>query len=317
MLLAGAVEGSGASAEARAVASADASDENPCYAFASDTPLLGLAPGVALAPGETPARDQVVPLDAVPGPGETCWYETSSYDAAPPADGGWAPATTSGGLAPYVVPRDGHAQGSLRVKGGRCVVVAGTPRSGTGDEATLVEKTANPSAGAPYVRRVSASADGDGVALVARLGNNGALVLAEDEGGDPGDSGGGDAPGGGGGSDADGPDGPNDPAGGGDAGGAGPDRPGADDGNIDGDGNDASGEADGPSHGDSHASDGADDAPDAADDATDGAALADTSDPSPSAGAVALAGLAAIGLAALWRRHRDAASAGRSGGSND
>lgn len=200
-LYASGFSGTGATAQAGAVVTAQTAATNPSYAFAQDTPLLELRPGMALAAGAAPTADQLQPLSALPTAGETYYYAQVVYSATfstasvgtsavelmatsgSEAGGTVAPATATTRYVPYVAPADGSASSACAVKDGTCVALAGTPAYPSADGTATREKSANATGSAPYAELLSVgAASGGGVLLTARLGNNGLLAIPSENG---------------------------------------------------------------------------------------------------------------------------------------
>lgn len=174
-LFAGAFSGTGDAAEALTVATMWAAGDNPAYALARDTPLSALRDG------------RHVPLAALPAPGETCWYERTSYEASPQGDGALAPARAQVSWEALVAPTDpAELARWFEVRDGRCVARAGTPRAAAPAALELAEKDPNATGSAPYLRRTTATEAADGALRVeARLGNNGELALTDEKNPEP------------------------------------------------------------------------------------------------------------------------------------
>lgn len=162
--------GTGADAQAGAVALAWAAQTNSYYAFSRDTPLFSRgASGYA-------------PLTGLPQAGQTYYFEQTVYTADVAGAGEEAPATAERVMEPYTVALDAdQIPQRFSVRDGQCVALAGTPRYVRAAELGSAEKDPNATGSAPYAARLALEEAGDGaVRASARLGNNGALVLPDD-----------------------------------------------------------------------------------------------------------------------------------------
>ena len=167
LLFASSFAGTGADAQAGAVASAWAAQTNSYYAFSRDTPLYVRGEG------------GYVPLATLPEAGGTYYFQRTVYTASLPSADAVAAATAEQQWVPYVVALDAsQIDARFVVRDGQCAALAGTPRYVRPVELGTLEKNPNATGSAPYVERLGVTdVEGGGVRLAARLGNNGVLVL--------------------------------------------------------------------------------------------------------------------------------------------
>ncbi len=155
---------------------------NSYYTFTKDTPLYRLKPGEAAPADGHPAESQLEPLTSTPQTGATYYFPATYYTASGLSSTAGAPAAAMRAFYPYEVPFSGDdlarhfhadAQGSY-------FVLAGTPKFNASAVLADYAKRPNATATAPYVKTVSVLEyqPADRTLLTARLGNNGALVLA-------------------------------------------------------------------------------------------------------------------------------------------
>lgn len=198
-------DGGGSAAGVGGAMSALAASTNAHYLFAEDAPLFQLREGCAAAPDGSAAADQLEPLSSAPRAGETVYYEDLTYSADGLEPGVAVPVEAQRTYLPLALD-DQSAAACFAGADGRWSVAAGTPKESVPSLLEDVGKSANPTATAPYSLRMDArfldgagqaggtvqaggTADDDGqagnaaasgagrLALSARLGNDGALVL--------------------------------------------------------------------------------------------------------------------------------------------
>lgn len=204
-------DGGGSAAGVGGAMSALAASTNARYLFAEDAPLFQLREGCAAAPGGSAAADQLEPLSSVPRAGETVYYEDLTYSADGLEPGVAVPVEAQRTYLPFTLD-DQSAAACFAGADGRWSVAAGTPKEPVPSLLEDVGKSANPTATAPFSLRMgarfldgagqaggimqaggtvqaggtaddaeqagNAAASGAGrLALSARLGNDGALVL--------------------------------------------------------------------------------------------------------------------------------------------
>ena len=198
-------DGGGSAAGVGGAMSALAASTNARYLFAEDAPLFQLREGCAAAPDGSAAADQLEPLSSAPRAGETVYYEDLTYSADGLEPGVAAPVEAQRTYLPLALD-DQSAAACFAGADGRWSVAAGTPKESVPSLLEDVGKSANPTATAPFSLRMDArfldgagqaggtvlaggTADDDGqagnaaasgagrLALSARLGNDGALVL--------------------------------------------------------------------------------------------------------------------------------------------
>lgn len=204
-------DGGGSAAGVGGAMSALAASTNARYLFAEDAPLFQLREGCAAAPDGSAAADQLEPLSSAPRAGETVYYEDLAYSADGLEPGVAVPVEAQRTYLPLALD-DQIAAACFAGADGRWSVAAGTPKEPVPSLLEDVGKSANPTATAPFSLRMgarfldgtgqaggtmqaggtvlaggtaddagqagSAAASGAGrLALSARLGNDGALVL--------------------------------------------------------------------------------------------------------------------------------------------
>lgn len=198
-------DGGGSAAGVGGAMSALAASTNARYLFAEDAPLFQLSEGCAAAPDGSAAADQLEPLSSAPRAGETVYYEDLTYSADGLEPGVAVPVEAQRTYLPLALD-DQIAAACFAGADGRWSVAAGTPKESVPSLLEDVGKSANPTATAPFSLRMGArfldgtvqaggtvlaggTADDDGqagnaaasgagrLALSARLGNDGALVL--------------------------------------------------------------------------------------------------------------------------------------------
>lgn len=198
-------DGGGSAAGVGGAMSALAASTNARYLFAEDAPLFQLREGCAAAPDGSAAADQLESLSSAPRAGETVYYEDLTYSADGLEPGVAVPVETQRTYLPLALD-DQSAAACFAGADGRWSVAAGTPKESVPSLLEDVGKSANPTATAPFSLRMDArfldgagqaggtvlaggTADDDGqagnaaasgagrLALSARLGNDGALVL--------------------------------------------------------------------------------------------------------------------------------------------
>lgn len=204
-------DGGGSAAGVGGAMSALAASTNARYLFAEDAPLFQLREGGAAAPDGSAAADQLEPLSSAPRAGETVYYEDLTYSADGLEPGVAVPVEAQRTYLPLALD-DQIAAACFAGADGRWSVAAGTPKEPVPSLLEDVGKSANPTATAPFSLRMGArfldgaghaggtvqeggtvlaggTADDDGqagnaaasgagrLALSARLGNDGALVL--------------------------------------------------------------------------------------------------------------------------------------------
>ena len=198
-------DGGGSAAGVGGAMSALAASTNARYLFAEDAPLFQLREGCAAAPDGSAAADQLEPLSSAPRAGETVYYEDLTYSADGLEPGVAVPVEAQRTYLPLALD-DQSAAACFAGADGRWSVAAGTPKESVPSLLEDVGKSANPTATAPFSLRMGArfldgagqaggtvlaggTADDDGqagntaasgagrLALSARLGNDGALVL--------------------------------------------------------------------------------------------------------------------------------------------
>lgn len=204
-------DGGGSAAGVGGAMSALAASTNARYLFAEDAPLFQLREGCAAAPDGSAAADQLEPLSSAPRAGETVYYEDLTYSADGLEPGVAVPVEAQRTYLPLALD-DQSAAACFAGADGRWSVAAGTPKEPVPSLLEDVGKSANPTATAPFSLRMgarfldgagqaggtmqavgtvlaggtaddagqagSAAASGAGrLALSARLGNDGALVL--------------------------------------------------------------------------------------------------------------------------------------------
>lgn len=204
-------DGGGSAAGVGGAMSALAASTNARYLFAEDAPLFQLREGCAAAPDGSAAADQLEPLSSAPRAGETVYYEDLTYSADGLEPGVAVPVEAQRTYLPLALD-DQIAAACFAGADGRWSVAAGTPKEPVPSLLEDVGKSANPTATAPFSLRMGArfldgagqagdtvqtggtvlaggTADDDGqagnaaasgagrLALSARLGNDGALVL--------------------------------------------------------------------------------------------------------------------------------------------
>lgn len=288
--------------------SALAASTNSRYLFVEDTPLFRLKQGNSAAPDGSATADALEPLSSAPHAGDTVYYENLACSADGLRPGVDVPVEVRRTYLPLALDEQ-SASACFAGADGRWRIAAGTPKAPVPSVLEDTAKSANPTATSPFSLRMGArilddsERQGDAaasqagqLALSARLGNDGALVLtpAHEETGTPGtdspDDGKPDTPGGGT-DDPDG-DGTDDPGGSGpdnpgDSDGGGADDPGdPDDGAPDDDGNPGGGAPSDPGH-DADGGTGGDDTPDSeqgGDPDQDGQSAETPSDRTPEAG---------------------------------
>ena len=263
--------------------SALAASTNSRYLFVEDTPLFRLKQGNSAAPDGSATADALEPLSSAPHAGDIVYYENLACSADGLRPGVDVPVEVRRTYLPLTLDEQ-SAPACFAGADGRWRIAAGTPKAPVPSVLEDTAKSANPTATSPFSLRMAArildgsERQGDAtasqagqLALSARLGNDGALVLtpAHEETGTPGtdspDDGKPDTPGGGT-DDPDG-DGTDDPGGSdpdnpGDSDGGGADDPGdPDDGAPDDDGNPGGGAPSDPDH-DADGGTGGDDTPD-------------------------------------------------------
>ena len=197
--------GGGSAAGVGGAMSALAASTNARYLFAEDAPLFQLREGCAAAPDGSAAADQLEPLSSAPRAGETVYYEDLTYSADGLEPGVAVPVEAQRTYRPLALD-DQSAAACFAGADGRWSVAAGTPKEPVPSLLEDVGKSANPTATAPFSLRMgarfldgagqaggtvqaggtaddaeqagNAAASGAGrLALSARLGNDGALVL--------------------------------------------------------------------------------------------------------------------------------------------
>lgn len=204
-------DGGGSAAGVGGAMSALAASTNSRYLFAEDAPLFQLREGCAAAPDGSAAADQLEPLSSAPRAGETVYYEDLTYSADGLEPGVAVPVEAQRTYLPFTLD-DQSAAACFAGADGRWSVAAGTPKEPVPSLLEDVGKSANPTATAPFSLRMgarfldgagqsggtmqaggtvlaggtvddagqagNAAASGAGrLALSARLGNDGALVL--------------------------------------------------------------------------------------------------------------------------------------------
>lgn len=203
-------DGDGSAAGVGGAMSALAASTNARYLFAEDAPLFQLREGCAAAPDGSAAADQLEPLSSAPRAGETVYYEDLTYSADGLEPGVAVPVEAQRTYLPLALD-DQSAAACFAGADGRWSVAAGTPKESVPSLLEDVGKSANPTATAPFSLRMDARfLDGAGqaggtvqaggsvlaggtaddgqagnaavsgagrLALSARLGNDGALVL--------------------------------------------------------------------------------------------------------------------------------------------
>lgn len=203
-------DGGGSAAGVGGAMSALAASTNARYLFAEDAPLFQLREGCAAAPDGSAAADQLEPLSSAPRAGETVYYEDLTYSADGLEPGVAVPVEAQRTYLPLALD-DQSAAACFAGADGRWSVAAGTPKESVPSLLEDVGKSANPTATAPFSLRMgarfldgaghagdavqtggtvlaggtaddgqagNAAASGAGrLALSARLGNDGALVL--------------------------------------------------------------------------------------------------------------------------------------------
>lgn len=198
-------DGGGSAAGVGGAMSALAASTNARYLFAEDALLFQLRERCAAAPDGSAAADQLEPLSSAPRAGETVYYEDLTYSADGLEPGVAVPVEAQRTYLPLALD-DQIAAACFAGADGRWSVAAGTPKEPVPSLLEDVGKSANPTATAPFSLRMGArfldgagqaggtvlaggTADDDGqagnaaasgagrLALSARLGNDGALVL--------------------------------------------------------------------------------------------------------------------------------------------
>lgn len=204
-------DGGGSAAGVGGAMSALAASTNARYLFAEDAPLFQLREGCAATPDGSAAADQLEPLSSAPRAGETVYYEDLTYSADGLEPGVAVPVEAQRTYLPLALD-DQSAAACFAGADGRWSVAAGTPKEPVPSLLEDVGKSANPTATAPFSLRMgarfldgagqagdtvlaggtvqtggtaddagqagNAAASGAGrLALSARLGNDGALVL--------------------------------------------------------------------------------------------------------------------------------------------
>lgn len=198
-------DGGGSAAGVGGAMSALAASTNARYLFAEDAPLFQLREGCAAAPDGSAAADQLEPLSSAPRAGGTVYYEDLTYSADGLEPGVAVPVEAQRTYRPLALD-DQSAAACFAGADGRWSVAAGAPKESVPSLLEDVGKSANPTATAPFSLRMgarfldgagqaggtvlaggtaddagqagSAAASGAGrLALSARLGNDGALVL--------------------------------------------------------------------------------------------------------------------------------------------
>lgn len=203
--------GGGSASGVGGAMSALAASTNARYLFAEDAPLFQLREGCAAAPDGSAAADQLEPLSSAPRAGETVYYEDLAYSADGLEPGVAVPVEARRTYLPLALD-ERSAPACFAGADGRWSVAAGTPKEPVPSLLEDVGKSANPTATAPFSLRMgarfldgagqaggtalasgtvlaggtaddagqagNATASGAGrLALSARLGNDGALVL--------------------------------------------------------------------------------------------------------------------------------------------
>lgn len=198
-------DGGGSAAGVGGAMSALAASTNARYLFAEDAPLFQLREGCAAAPDGSAAADQLESLSSAPRAGETVYYEDLAYSADGLEPGVAVPVEAQRTYRPLALDNQSVAA-CFAGADGRWSVAAGTPKESVPSLLEDVGKRANPTATAPFSLRMgarfldgagqaggtvlaggtaddagrvgNAAASGAGrLALSARLGNDGALVL--------------------------------------------------------------------------------------------------------------------------------------------
>lgn len=198
-------DGGGSAAGVGGAMSALAASTNARYLFAEDALLFQLREGCAAAPDGSAAADQLEPLSSAPRAGGTVYYEDLTYSADGLEPGVAVPVEAQRTYLPLALD-DQSAAACFAGADGRWSVAAGTPKEPVPSLLEDVGKSANPTATAPFSLRMgarfldgagqaggtvqaggtaddaeqagNAAASGAGrLALSARLGNDGALVL--------------------------------------------------------------------------------------------------------------------------------------------
>ena len=172
---AGAVEGSGGVLNARAAANGRAATTGSAYTLTADTPLFEFAPGTSRGDGKLPAPNQLAPLTSEPVAGATYYYVQDAYEVRFSSIDEPAVAEQVQIVRAYTTPTDGGASWHVGERG-QYELNAGTPLAPSASS-SVVAKQENATQTAPYARTFSVSASDNGVALAARLGNNGAFVF--------------------------------------------------------------------------------------------------------------------------------------------